>query len=85
MNLRFGRAYMYAIIVFSTNSSQNVKAGNGNRASHNLKNKQGNRLMFANTSKYRHSSKKSGFVCFLNYRSLSQKKQKVAFIRRAAA
>jgi hypothetical protein len=36
--------------------------------------------MFANTSKYRHSSKKSGFVCFLNYRSLSQKNKKLLLL-----
>jgi hypothetical protein len=80
-NQRFTRAYAHAIIAFSISRSQNVKFSYGNIASHNLKNKRCNRLMCNNTSKYWHSSTKSSFVCFLNYRSVSQKKQKVAFIR----
>jgi hypothetical protein len=68
-------------VVSSAIRSQNVKVSNGNSALHNLKNKLGNRLMCDGTNKRRHSSTKFGFLCFLNYSSVSQKKQKVAFIR----
>jgi hypothetical protein len=51
-NLRFTRAYVHVIVVFSKSRSQNVKVCNGNRVSHNLKNKRGNRLMYANASKH---------------------------------
>jgi hypothetical protein len=53
---------------------------NGNTASHNLKNKLYNRLMCFNASKHRHSSTKFGFVCFLNYRSVSQKNKKLLLL-----
>jgi hypothetical protein len=71
---------VHAIVVFSTSRSQNVKVINGNRASHNLKNKLCNRLMRDNTNKHRHSSTKLGFVCFLNYRSVSQKNKKLLLL-----
>jgi hypothetical protein len=71
---------VHAIVVFFTSRSQNVKVSNGNSALHNLKNKRGNRLMRANASKHWHSSIKFYFVCFLNYRSLSQKNKKLLLL-----